>query len=98
MSISKCIVRIRDDHNSEHSVTVYAESLYEAAVRGLNQLSQVVWETDTEETIKSVEVEIFQEPTKHIVDVPHLMKWIKQGAKNPAQQMRKEKLRKLLGR
>ena len=98
MSISKCIVRIRDNHNSEHSVTVYAESLYEAVVRGLNQLTQVGWETDSDETIKRVEVEIFQEPTKHTVDVPHLLKWIKQGAKNPAQQMRKEKLRKLLGR
>jgi hypothetical protein len=97
MSISKCIVRIRDDHNSEHEVTVYAESLYEAVVRGLHQLSQVGWETDSDETIRRVEVEIFQEPTKHTVDVPHLLKWIRQGAKNPAQQTRKEKLRKLLG-
>jgi hypothetical protein len=53
-------------------------------VRGLNQLSQVGWETDSDDTIKRVEVEIFQEPTKHTVDVPHLLKWIKQGANNPA--------------
>jgi hypothetical protein len=31
MSISKCIVRLKDSHDTEHSVIVYAESLYEAA-------------------------------------------------------------------
>jgi hypothetical protein len=35
MSISKCIVRLKDCHNTEHSVEVYAESLYEAVLRGL---------------------------------------------------------------
>jgi Protein of unknown function (DUF2961) len=34
MSISKCIVRLKDCHNTEHSVEVYAQSLYEAVLRG----------------------------------------------------------------
>src|SRR5258708_31900926 len=76
MSISKCIVRLKDSHDTEHSVIVYAESLYEAVVRGLNRLADVGWESDTNETIKQVEVEIHQEPTKHIVDVPKLLKWV----------------------
>jgi len=62
--------RLKDSHDTEHSVVVYAESLYEAVVRGLNRLGEVGWESDTNETIKQVEVEIHQEPTKHIVDVP----------------------------
>jgi len=32
MSISRCIVRLKDCHNTEHSVEVYAESLYEAVL------------------------------------------------------------------
>ena len=32
MSFSKCIVRLKDCHNTEHSVEVYAESLYEAVL------------------------------------------------------------------
>jgi hypothetical protein len=76
MSISKCIVRLKDCHDTEHSVEVYAESLYEAVLRGLGRLQDVGWESDTNETIKRVEVEIHQEPTRHIVDVLKLLKWV----------------------
>ena len=58
MSISKRIVRLKDTHDTEHSVVVYAESLYEAVVRGLNRLGSVGWESDTNETIKQIEVEM----------------------------------------
>jgi hypothetical protein len=98
MSISKCIIRLKDSHDTEHSVVVYAESLYEAVVRGLNRLGDVGWESDTNETIKQVEVEIHHEPTKHIVDVPKLLKWVEQNSMYPGQETRKEKLRKLLGK
>jgi len=96
MSISKCIVRLKDCHNTEHSVEVYAESLYEAVLRGLSRLQDVRWESNGDETIKRVEVEIHQEPTRHIVDVPKLLKWVEEKSTYPAQETRKEKLRKLL--
>jgi len=98
MSISKCIVRLRDCHDTEHSVEVYAESLYEAVLRGLSRLQDVGWESDTNETIKRVEVEIRQEPTRHVVDVPKLLKWVEQNSMYPGQETRKEKLRKLIGK
>ena len=46
--------------------------------------------------VKRVEVEIHQEPTRHIVDVPKLLKWIQEKSMYPAQETRKAKLRKLL--
>src|SRR5580704_4035825 len=92
----KCVVRLRDTLDIQYSVVVYAESLYEAVVCGLNQLSEVGWESHADETIKQVEVEIYQEPTRHVVDVPKLLKWISQNAMSPRQQTLKEKLRKLL--
>jgi hypothetical protein len=100
MSISKCIVRLKDCHGTEHSATVYADSLYEAVIRGLKLLDDVGWESDEEDkTIKQVEVEIHHEPTRHVVDVPRLLKWIQDRAisTSPAQNTRKEKLRNLLG-
>ena|SRR2546421_2996645 len=97
MSISKCIVRLKDSHNTEHSVEVYAESLYEAVLRGLSRLEVVGWESNGNETIQRAEVEIYQEPTRHIVDVPKLLKWIQEDSMYPAQQTRKVNLRKLLG-
>ena len=72
--MNKCTVRVRDSHGSEHCAIVYAESLYEAAIRGLNMLEHVGWESDRDETIKSVEVEVHHEPTRHTVDVPRLLK------------------------
>ena len=97
--MSKCVVKLKDGHGTEHSANVYADSLYEAVIRGLNQLQAVGWESDQDETIKQVEVEIYQEPTRHIVDVPRLLKWVGDTAisTSPAQYTRKEKLRKLLG-
>ena len=96
MSISKCIVRLKDCHNTEHSVEVYAESLYEAVLKGLSRLEVVGWESNGNETIQRVEVEIHHEPTRHIVDVPKLLKWIEERSTYPAQETRKAKLRKLL--
>ena len=98
MPTSKCVVRLKDSHDTEHSVIVYAESLFEAVVRGLHRLEDVGWESDKGETIRHVEVEIHQEPTKHIVNVPKLLKWLEGTDISPAQKTRKEKLRKLLGK
>src|SRR5437773_11372833 len=60
MSISRCIVRLKDCHNTEHSVEVYAESLYEAVLKGLSRLEVVGWESNGNETIQRVEVESHQ--------------------------------------
>jgi hypothetical protein len=70
MSLCKCPVRLKDSHDTEHSVVVYAETLYEAVIRGLNRLSDVGWESNTGETIGQVKVEIYEQPTVHVVDVP----------------------------
>jgi hypothetical protein len=96
MPMGKCIVRLKDAHDTEHSVVVYAESLYEAVIRGLNRLEDVGWESDKGETIRSVEVEIHHEPTRHVVDVRKLLKWLEGTDISPAQETKKEKLRKLL--
>jgi hypothetical protein len=59
VSIAKCIVRFEDAHGTKHEAAVYAETLYEAVARGLNQLSEVGWESDGE-TVKYIEVEIYR--------------------------------------
>jgi len=41
-----CVVKLVDDHDVEHSVRVRAESVYEVALRGLQQLEEVGWESD----------------------------------------------------
>jgi len=46
MAISKCVVRLKDAHGTEHSATVSAETLYEAVIRGLKMLKHVGWESE----------------------------------------------------
>jgi len=96
MSIEKCVVGLRDSRDAVHEVAVYAESLYAAVPRGLNRLVDAGWESDTDKTVRQAEVEIYQEPTRHIVNVRELLNWVKQDTMRPGEQPRKEKLGKLL--
>jgi hypothetical protein len=59
MSTSKCIVRLKDCHNTEHSVEVYAESLYEAVLRGLGRLEDVGWEAVIAYLIRESEFNLY---------------------------------------
>jgi hypothetical protein len=57
-----CVVKLVDNHGVEHSVRVRAESVYETALRGLQKLERVGWES-TGEQIGWVTVEVWEEPT-----------------------------------
>src|SRR5580693_4983985 len=71
-----CVVKLVDDHGVEHSIRVRAESVYEAALLGLKRLERVGWESDGS-TIGSVIVEVWEEPTIHVVHVKKLLSWLK---------------------
>jgi len=90
-----CIVKLNDDHGVEHRVKVRAESVYEAALLGLSRLERVGWESDGSQ-IGHVMVEVWEEPTRHYVDVKKLLSWLKAPGKLPPQEQRKVKLRKLV--
>ena len=83
-------------HGVEHSVKVRAASVYEAALLGLKRLNNVGWESNGE-TIGSVTVEVWEEPTRHHVVVSKLLSWLKDDGRSPYDQTRKERLRKLVG-
>ncbi len=61
-----CVVKLVDDHGVEHSVRVRAESVYEAALRGLRKLELVGWESDGSQ-IGWVTVGVWEEPTREIL-------------------------------
>lgn len=90
-----CIVKLLDDHGVEHSVKVRAASVYEAALRGLEPLEKVGWESDGAQ-IGTVTVEVYEEPKRHTVNVKRLLEWLKQPGKYPRDEIRKEKLRALI--
>lgn len=85
-----CVVKLVDDHGVEHSVRVPAESVYEAALKGLNKLTRIGWESDGSQ-IGWVVVEIYEEPTVHRVHIGvHIGKilgWIESRGRTPVTQM-----------
>jgi hypothetical protein len=89
-----CVVRLTDAHGVEHRVQVQAESVYGAALLGLKRLESVGWESDGS-TIGSVIVEVWEEPTRHVVYVKNLLSWLKVPGRYPPEEQRKAKLRKL---
>ena len=90
-----CVVKLVDDHGVEHSVRVRAESVYEAALKGLQKLERIGWESDGSQ-IGWVTVEIWEQPTEHRVHVGKMLGWIKSSGRTPRDETRKGKLRALL--
>ncbi|HMI49903.1 MAG TPA: hypothetical protein VK525_00230 [Candidatus Saccharimonadales bacterium] len=91
----KCVVKHWDRSGIEHSITIQAESLYEAAVVGIARLRPANL-GGANAFAHTVRVEIHEEPTVHCVDVKKLESWLRSPGKTPAEQARKNELRKLL--
>jgi hypothetical protein len=53
-----CVVKLVDDHGVEHSVRIRAESVYEAALRGLQQPEKVGWETTADLSRRQEQVNV----------------------------------------
>ena len=89
-----CLVSLTDVRGTRHSVEVTAESLYEAAILGLNLLRKDQWlEKPGPGTWLEVEV---KEPTvRHQVTVQQLKRWLDGASINPAERLRKDKLKEL---
>jgi hypothetical protein len=91
-----CVVKYVDSFGVERAAKVEAESLFEAAVRGLHKLDSSFW---TEEDVwerMCITVEVHEEPTIHTVTVENLKRWVRSHGKHPREQAKKEELRKLL--
>jgi hypothetical protein len=91
-----CVVKYVDNFGIEHAAKVEAESLFEAAVRGLHRLDSSFWAEDDGFERMSVIVEVYEEPTTHTVKIERLKHWIKTQRRHPREQAKKEELRKLL--
>src|SRR5215469_6696910 len=77
-----CVVKLLDSHGVEHSAKVRAKSVYEAALKGLNKLEKIGWESDGSQ-IGRVTVEVWEEPTQHHVHVGKMLGWIKSTGRTP---------------
>lgn len=91
-----CAVKFVDHFGVEHAAKVEAESLFEAAVRGLHRLDSSFWTEDDVFDRMCVTVEVYEEPRTHTVMVEALKRWIKSHGRHPREEAKKEELRRLL--
>jgi hypothetical protein len=90
-----CVVKYVDSFGVEHAAKVEAESLFEAAVRGLYKLDSSFWTEEDVFDLMCVTVEVHEEPTTHTVKIEKLKQWIKSQGRHPREQAKKEKLRRV---
>lgn len=90
-----CTISFTGPSGVRHSVEVSAESLYEAAVLGLNLLKQDGW-VDPVAPGTQLEIQVKHPATTHCVSVAQLRRWVDGIAISPDETLKKRKLKVLL--
>jgi hypothetical protein len=90
-----CIVSFTDVRGIRHSVEVMADSLFEAAVRGVKILRSGEW-SDPPSEATTLQIEVRNPSIKHVVTLQQVARWLNGASSSPAESMKKVKLRKLL--
>jgi len=90
MAIRECHVSFVDARGVQHSVTVYASSVLEAAAAGLKQMRET--EMIEDEGVLDLTVDLTT-TTSHKVPLSKLKSWIESGGRDPRDAAMKAKLR-----
>jgi hypothetical protein len=93
--VRSCTVSFRGVSGIRHSVDLDAESVYDAAIRGLALLRRDGW-VDSVGSATELEVQVREPATRHSVSVQQLRRWCDAIAASPAETIRKAKLKQLL--
>jgi hypothetical protein len=96
MAPKSCAVSFTDLDGSRHTVEVTAESLYEAAVLGLKALRSDSFLESAPGPATRLEVEITQPTVRHAVTIQQLKSWLDRGSTNPAEVVKRKRLKSLL--
>jgi len=95
VALRLCTVSFTSATGISHSVTVEAETLFEAAGLGLARLKSDGWVEGLGPGSK-LQIEVREPATCHTVSVQHLQRWMESGASSPAETLRKAKVKSLL--
>lgn len=85
-----CAVKYVDTFGIEHTVRVEGESLFEAAIRGLQRLDSR-FGADVSDRL-SITVEVCAEPTTYAAMVQKLKPWIRTEESDPQKEVSPERL------
>jgi hypothetical protein len=92
-----CRVSFTDPTGVEHAVEVLADSLFEAAGLGFALLKRDGWVKHDPGPLTRILVQVREPATQHSLTVQQLKRWAGSSAVSPAERLRKERLKELLG-
>ena len=97
MELKSCRVTVRDMEGVAHTVEVTASTLYEAVALGLKQIRGNEWVEQMPDAFDTVKVSVKSVAVEHTVKIGEFTAWVKRdGAKSPAEMMRRRKIREIL--
>ena len=95
MTDKHCRVSFTDGHGITHAVDVTADSLFEAAVRGVKALRSGGWNEPPGEAAL-VQIQVSNPSVVHTVSLRHVARWLNGVSSSPRESMKKMALRKML--
>ena len=95
MTPKTCRVIFKDLDGIVHAVEVQADSVYEAAVLGLKALKGSDW-IEVIGPGTRITVQVHVPPVEHFMMYAQLTRWLEGGATNPAELVKKKRLKELL--
>ena len=90
-----CRVSFKDLDGIVHLVEVQADTMYEAAVLGLKALKRSDWIEVIGPGTRIV-IQVQEPPVEHFMKYAQLTHWLEGGATNPAELVKKKRLKELL--
>jgi hypothetical protein len=90
-----CSVSFVDNRGIRHSVEVQAETLFEAAVLALQILKKEPW-SEPVGAASQIHVEVREPVTQHVVTMMQVERWLSGSTPNPADRLKKDRLKQLL--
>ena len=93
----RCQVTFEDLDGIRHSVTVEADSLYEACVYALQRLQRAGFINRPPGPASTLHVEVLEPTITHSVTVAQVQRWLSRGSTNPIEEGKRKRLRELMG-
>src|SRR5215217_7937726 len=90
-----CRVSFKDLDGIRHAAVVNADSLYEAAVLGLKALKRSDW-IDVIGPGTRIDIEVLEPPVQHFMMYAQLTRWLDGAVRNPAEAVKKKRLKEML--
>ena len=91
-----CQVTFQDLDGIRHTVTVEADSVYEACVLALRALKKAGFIELQPGPASTLQVQVLEPSVTHQVNVGQVRRWRELGSTNPNEEARRKRLRELL--